>query len=271
MPRPGAPVHRRLGGVGQPVLVEDGALLARAQGRPLPAVGGGPLAAGELLDELVDGPSLPAPALLALRVGVVPGVVDLQEDPLGPAVVVGVDRGDGAPVVVPQAEAPQLALHVDHVLFGRLARVLAGLHGILLGRQPEGVVAQAVQDVLAGHPVEPRVDVGGDVAQRVADVQARAARVGEHVEDEELLAVGDLLGLGPGAGGVGGVEGPLLLPPVLPGDLDLPGQLGGVAVRRLVHLIPRVVVATAACLRELRLLTQRPFTKKPLAQEGLPR
>ena len=48
-----------------------------------------------------------------------------------------------------------------------------------------------------------------------------------------------------------------LLPAVLPGGLDLPGQLGGVAVRRLAHLI----------LRSSLLVDM----KKPLAQGGAPR
>jgi hypothetical protein len=172
--------------------------------------------------------------------------VDLEEDPLGPAVVVGVDRLDGSSVVVAKPEAAQLARHDDDVVLGRLARVLAGLHGVLLGGQPEGVVPQAVQDVLAEHPVVAGEDVGRDVAQRVADVQAGAARVGEHVEDEEVPAgvLGDALGVGPRPGGVGCVVGAALLPPVLPGDLDLPGQLGGVAVRGLAHLV-LVVVSSA--------------------------
>ena len=51
--------------------------------------------------------------------------------------------------------------------------MLPGLDGELLRGQAEGVVAQGVQDVLAEHPVEAAVDVGRDVAERVADVQAR--------------------------------------------------------------------------------------------------
>ena len=62
-----------------------------------------------------------------------------------------------------QAEAAQLARHDDDVVLGRLARMLPGLDGELLGREPEGVVAQAVQDVLVQHPVEPGEDVGRDV------------------------------------------------------------------------------------------------------------
>jgi hypothetical protein len=117
--------------------------------------------------------------------------------------------------------------HDDDVVLGGLARVLAGLDGILLGRQAEGVVAQAVQHVLAEHPVVPGIDVGGDVAQRVADVQARAAGVGEHVEDEQ--AAGRVcrngLRVGPGTGRVGGVEG-ALAPPTDPARRPRSGRPG---------------------------------------------
>lgn len=116
------------------------------------------------------------------------------------------------------------------------------------------VVPQAVQDVLAEHAVEAREDVGGDVAERVPDVQAGTARVGEHVEDEQMPAGvrGDPLGVCPGAGRVRGVVGASLLPAVLPGHLDLPGQrLGGVAVRGLAHLVlvRRVVVRGCSVVR----------------------
>ena len=55
-------------------------------------------------------------------------------------------------------------------------RVLAGLHRVLLGREAERVVAHRVQHVLAAHPLEAGVDVGADVPERVADVEAGAAR-----------------------------------------------------------------------------------------------
>jgi hypothetical protein len=148
--------------------------------------------------------------------------------------------------------------------------VLTGLHGILLGRQPEGVVAQAVQDVLAEHPVEAREDVGRDVAQRVPDVQARSARVGEHVEDEQVPAGvrGDPVRVAHGPAGFGAWKVPSLLPAVLPGHLDLPGQLGGVAVRRFVA--HRALLSFGNCRGrvERRCLVGK---KKPLTQEGLPR
>ena len=108
-----------------------------------------------------------------------------------------------------QAQAAQLAAHVGDVGLGGDARVLAGLDGVLLGGQAEGVVAHGVQHVLAGHADEAGHDVGGDVAQGVPHVQALAAGVGEHVEQEELVLLGARARQRPD--GVVGVEGAELL------------------------------------------------------------
>ena len=67
--------------------------------------------------------------------------------------------------------------------------------GVLLGGQAEGVPAHRVQDVEPAHPLVAAEDVGGGVALGVADVQARAAGVGEHVEDVELGLAGTKSGV----------------------------------------------------------------------------
>ena len=87
-----------------------------------------------------------------------------------------------------QAQAPQLAPHRGDVLLGGDPGVGAGLDRVLLGGQAEGVVAHRVQHVVARHALEAAEDVGADVAERMADVQTRAARVREHVEHEQLAA-----------------------------------------------------------------------------------
>src|SRR5690606_17817646 len=105
------------------------------------------------------------------------------------------------------------------------------------------------------------VDVGGDEPQRVPDVQPRPRRVREHVHDEEVaLAVHQarVVRLGPGAGRVGRVEDVVALPALLPGPLDLVGQLRRVAVLR------DLVVHRLFVLTSLR----GAYTKKPLSQEG---
>ncbi len=218
-----APVHRLLRQVREPAGVDERAPRERVEIGP-PDLG----VAFEDRDQLGDraGP---------LRVVVVPGVEDLEEDPLRPPVVGDVGGGDAPTGVVTQAERPQLALHVGDVRLGRDPGVLTGLHRVLLGGEPERVVAHRVEHVEAGHPLEPGVDVGADVAQRVADVQTRPARVREHVEHVELLAVGEPVeSLGEGSRRVRGPEGVLGLPTVLPLALDLVGEGGRVSVLRYV-------------------------------------
>ena len=134
----------------------------------------------ELGDQLGD-----RPRLVGGRVE--PGVVDLQEDPLRPLVEVDVGGGEAAAGVVTEPQPAELAAEVDDVGLGAGARMGAGLHGVLLGGQPERVEAQRVQHVAAVHPEVAGVDVGGDVAQRVPDVQSLARRVREHVLDEHLV------------------------------------------------------------------------------------
>ena len=64
--------------------------------------------------------------------------------------------------------------------------MLAGLDGVLLGGQAEGVPADRMQDVVAERAAIAGQNVRGGVAFRVPDMQPRAGRVGEHVEDVEL-------------------------------------------------------------------------------------
>ena len=99
--------------------------------------------------------------------------------------------------------------------------MLAGLHRVLLGREPEGVHAHRVQDIPPVHAHEPREDVGADVPERVPDVQARAAGVREHVEHEQLLAVdGGVEAVAQRAARIRRPERVVGLPAVLPLRLD---------------------------------------------------
>ena len=131
-----------------------------------------------------------------------------------------------------EPQPAQLAPHRGDVLVGRDPRVLPRLDRVLLGGEPERVVAHRVEHVVAGHALEARVDVGADVAEGMADVQAGAARVREHVEHVQLRAVGDRVEpVCERAAGVRRPEGPLRFPVVLPPLFDLVGEPRGVAVR----------------------------------------
>ena len=208
--------------VGQAVGVDDLAALDVGQLGPRPTRRVRPGrrlagALGQLGFELADraGP---------VGVRVVPALEDLQEDPLGPAVERDVGGRHAPPVVVAQAQPPELAAHRGDVRLGRDPRVLAGLHRVLLGRQPEGVEAHRVEHVVAGHPLVAGEHVGTDVPERVADVETVAAGVGEHVQDVELGPSGHLLvALGQQPGRVRRGEGVLPEPALLPAQLDLRG------------------------------------------------
>ena len=134
----------------------------------------------------------------------------LEEDPLRPAEVVLVRRGQFAVPVDGEAEHLQLAAEVIDVTLGLDGGVLARGDRVLLGGQAEGVPAHRVQDVEAVGLLIAGEDVRRGVALRVADVQAGAGGVGEHVQDVVLrLAAGDRLGA---EGRVGFPDGlPLLL------------------------------------------------------------
>ena len=227
----GTPVDRRLTDVGQAMVVDDAAALVRRQVDPRSSVRGRSGAGIELGDQLCDraGPS---------DGRVVPGVEDLGEDPLRPAVVVRVGRRDRPPTVVAEAETPQLASHVGDVGVGRDRRVLAGLHRVLLGRQTKRVEAHRVQHVAAEHALEAGVHVGADVAEWVSDVQAGTRRVREHVEHEQLVVEGgDGCRIGERARRIRCLEGAVGIPTVLPALLDRLGESGGVAHAGLVVVV----------------------------------
>ena len=226
-----APVDDLLRQVGQPMRVHGVGLLGGRQLSPRAAVRNGALARGELSDQVADGPR-------SMDGRVVPAVEHAQEDPLRPAVVGRVAGHDLAPAVVRQAQPPQLAAHDSRVLPHGDGGMLAGVDRVLLGGQPEGVEAERMQHMMAGHAQVAAEHIGADVAQRMTDVQPDATGVREEVEQVELGPTG----LGPESGGqsagrqrasrVRRVEGPLPFPAVLPAQLDLARQPRVVPERR---------------------------------------
>ena len=144
-------------------------------------------------------------------------VVDLQEDPLRPTHVFRIGGGDFAVPIVGESERLQLAAEGFDIGGGGDRRVLAGFDGVLFGGQAERIVAHRMQHVVAGHAFVAADDVGGGVAFRVADVEARAGRVGKHVEH----VVFRLGGVEVRVARAGGAEGFLGLPALLPLGLEL--------------------------------------------------
>ena len=146
-----------------------------------------------------------------LPVVAVVGAEHFEERPLRPFVVARIAGADFAVPVEREADFVQLFAVAGDVLLGGDGRMLARLDGVLFGRKAEGVVAHRMQDVEALLALVARVDVRGDVAQRVAHMQAGARRIGEHVQHIEF---------GPRRIGLD-LVGFILLPAALPLGLDL--------------------------------------------------
>ncbi|MNQ76698.1 hypothetical protein D3C85_915450 [compost metagenome] len=112
-----------------------------------------------------------------------------SEQPLFPAVVVGLAGGDFARPVDGQAQAVQLGLHVGDVLVGPLGGRDVVLHRGVFRRHAEGVPAHGLQHVLAEHALVAGDHVTDGVVAHVAHVQL-AARVGEHRQAIEGVLAG---------------------------------------------------------------------------------
>ena len=195
----GAPVHRRLRLVGEPVSVAVG-----RDGR-------------FTLDCDLSGNRQFGDRPALLQGGIEPGVEELEENPLCPADVFGVGRCQRAVPVVTEAEHLQLTAERVDVALGALPRRCAGADRMLLRRQAKGVEAHRMHHGRAPHPLEPGHDIGGGVALWVAHVQPIAAGVGEHVEHIRLAARRQ-----PRRG-----EGAVRVPPGLPLRFDLGRLVAG--------------------------------------------
>ena len=117
-----------------------------------------------------------------LKLIVIPAAEHLEESPLGPLVVIRITGAEFAVPVEGETNAVQLLPVAGHVAVRSLFRVLAGLDGILLGRKTEGIVTHGVQHVETLQALVTRKDVAGYISKRMANMQARAAGVREHVK-----------------------------------------------------------------------------------------
>src|SRR5205823_12695988 len=78
-----------------------------------------------------------------------PGVVEPEENPLGPFEILRIRRVDLARPIVAEPERLDLAFESCNVLLRGLARMLAGLDGILLGGETKGVPAHRMEHIVA--------------------------------------------------------------------------------------------------------------------------
>ena len=145
-----------------------------------------------------------------------PFLVELQEQPLRPAVEARVVRGDLAVPVDRPAEPLHLRADGGDVPLGDLARMAALADRRVLGRQAERVPAHRAHDPPAAAAADVRLDVAHRVVEDVAHVHAVAGRVRQHLE---LVPVAVVRAASPGSGFVD-VEGLRVLPDALPLRLD---------------------------------------------------
>ena len=115
-------------------------------------------------------------------------LVQLQEHPLRPLVVVFFARLDLGGPVKHRAHCAQLTLHRRNVLLGGVLGVDARLDRVVLCGQAKGVKAHGLEHVVALHALEAGIGVRGPVVVPVPDMQLCAGRVGEHLQNIPLPA-----------------------------------------------------------------------------------
>ena len=131
----------------------------------------------------------------------------LQEDPLGPLVVVRIGGVDLPVPVEGVAQHMQLLAEVLNVVVGHLSRMDMVLDGVVLRGQAEGIIADGEEHIVTLHPLFAADDVHGGEGPGMAHVEALSGGIGELDEAVELLP-----GLITGDGSKGLLLQPLLLP-----------------------------------------------------------
>jgi len=120
---------------------------------------------------------------------IIPGVVQLDEDPLCPLEIFRVSGIYLAVPVVAETKFLYLAAEGVAVFVCGDGRVGSGLDGVLFGRQAEGIPSHGMEYVESLHPFVPRHNVSGGITLGMAHVQTGAGRVGVHVKDIKFIGV----------------------------------------------------------------------------------
>ena len=67
----------------------------------------------------------------------------------------------------------------------------AVFHRELFGRQPKSIETHGMQNIMPRHALMTRHDIGRDIAQRMANMQAHTRGIGEHIE-HVILGLGSV-------------------------------------------------------------------------------
>ena len=129
-----------------------------------------------------------APPLVAFLLVGEAGFVELEEAPLGPAVVFGVGSVDFAAPVNGVTELLGLFAEVLDVGGGSGLRRDAGFDGVILGGQTKGVIAEGAKNVHALLGIEAGEHINNGEVADMTNVKTSARGVGEHFGDEFLGA-----------------------------------------------------------------------------------
>src|SRR5882762_9766091 len=110
-----------------------------------------------------------------------PAFQHAQEEPLVPAVILGLAGRNLTPPVVAETKAPQHALKLRNVFVGPLTRMSVVLDRRVFRRQAKGVPAHRMQHVESAHALHSRNHVSDRVVALVSHVHL-AARIREHLQ-----------------------------------------------------------------------------------------
>ena len=138
-------------------------------------------------------------------------LIELQKDPLGPLVVVGIGGIHLPRPVEGKAQGFQLLLEMRHILLRDNPGMNVILDGVILRGQTEGVPAHGVEDVDPFQAFLPRHDVQGGIGAGMPHVQTLSGGIGKFHQSVEL---------GQGIV-VFGDEGAFCVPLILPLFFDL--------------------------------------------------
>ena len=133
-------------------------------------------------------------------------LVELEKEPLVPAVIIGQAGGDFAGPIVGEADTVHLDLHFGDVAEGPLARGRVVLDGGVFRGQAEGIPSHGVKHVVAVHPHITGEGVADGIVAHVSHVQ-HAGGIRQHFQHVVFLLC---------RVGLGGVELGIALPSAEP-------------------------------------------------------